>query len=196
MYYLTKLREKIRVPPQNLVMDEKEAIKAVLKAKYEKTITKDYGLIVEIKEVTPLSEGVVIPGDANVYYEVEYEAITFNVEVNEVFLGRVREVVEFGAFVNIGPFEALLHISQISKEMFKYNKKNKSLVSRDGKKVIKKGDLILAKVSTVSMKGSLADVKISLTMRDEGLGKVEWLKEKKKPKQKAKKQKKKEAKKK
>ena len=37
--------------------------------------------------------------------------------------------------------------------------------------------MVYVKVSTVSMKGALQDVKIGLSMRGLGLGKEEWLKE-------------------
>ena len=44
--------------------------------------------------------------------------------------------------------------------------------------VIKKGDLCLARIVAVSYKGDIP--KIGLTMRQPGLGKLEWIKEEKK----------------
>ncbi len=189
MYYLIKLKDRIRVPPKMFEMERDEAIKSVLKEQYSKTINKDFGLIIDITDAKAKSKGVVIPGDPNIYYTVDYEMLTFSVEVNEVFRGKITEIMEFGAFVNIGPFEGLLHISQIAKDKFTYNKKNKTLSDAKGKKVLKKGDIVFVKCSTVSMKGSSSDVKISLTMRGDGLGKLEWLEEKKEAKKKAKKDK-------
>ncbi len=182
MYLRVKAEENIRIPPNLFVMDRDNAIKEVLKKKYEGTIQKDLGFIVEVVDAKAKGTGVVIPGDPYIYYKTEFEMITFTVEPNEVFRGVVKDVLEFGAFVVIGPFEALLHNSQIAKERFFYDRKNKVLHNLNKDKTLKKGDVVLAKVSTVSMKGSSADVKISLTMRPEGLGKVDWLVEEKKQK--------------
>ena len=184
MYYKTKLKDRIRVPPKLFEMDRDEAIRMVLREQYSKTINRDFGFIIDVINAKATSKGVVIPGDPNIYYDVDFEIISFSVEVNEVFRGKVSEIMEFGAFVNIGPFEGLLHVSQIGKEKFTFNKKNKTLSDAKGKKVIKKGDIVFVKCSTVSMKGSSSDVKISLTMRADGLGKLEWLEEKKEPKKK------------
>ncbi|MEM4295242.1 MAG: DNA-directed RNA polymerase [Candidatus Anstonellales archaeon] len=179
MYNIVTLKEKFRVPPELFRMDRDEAIKEVIKNEYENKIRKELGYIISVIDVKSNDTGLVAPGDPNVYYEAEYSLLTFSLEPNEVLCGVVKDVIDFGAFVTIGPFEALLHVSQISKEKFSFNKKTKQLVSSDGTKTIKKGDIIYAKVSSVSMK-DLSNVKISLTSRDLGLGKLEWLKQQEK----------------
>lgn len=188
MYYKIKLNERIRVPPKLFERERDEAIRAVLQEKYSKTINRDFGFIIDITSAKARSKGYVIPGDPNIYYDVEFEMLVFSIEVNEVFIGKITEIMEFGAFVNIGPFEGLLHISQIGKEKFLYNKKSKSLSDSKGKLTLKKGDIVYVKCSTLSMKTTSSDVKISLTMRGEGLGKKEWIEEKKEKKKKSKKE--------
>jgi DNA-directed RNA polymerase subunit E' len=184
MYNVVTLKEKFRVPSELFRMDKDDAVKEVIKSEYENKIKPDLGYIITVLDVKTSDTGIVAPGDPNIYYEAEYSLLTFSLEPNEVVCGVVKDIIDFGAFINIGPFEGLLHLSQISKESFSFNKKTKQLVSSDGKKVIKKGDIIYAKISSVSMKDNVADVKISLTTRDIGLGKLEWLtkaeKEKKK----------------
>jgi len=182
MYKIVTLVDKFRVPPELLKMDKESAIKEVIKREYENQIKKDIGYVISVLDVKANSKGIVVPGDPNVYFDTEYSLLTFSLEPNEIVTGVVKEVVDFGAFVNIGPFEGILHISQIGKERFTFNKKSKQLVTADGKKSIKKGDIIYAKVSSVSMKGNITEVKIGLTTRDIGLGKLEWLKEEKKEK--------------
>ncbi|MEM4195126.1 MAG: DNA-directed RNA polymerase [Candidatus Anstonellales archaeon] len=193
MYRLITAEDRVRVSPQMLIMDREEAVKKVLKEKYEGKMNKDVGLILEITKAKPKASGLVFPGDPYIYHEVEFEAIAFTLEVNEVFRGIVREVMDFGAFVSIGPFEGLLHISQIGKERFSYDKKSKVLSSSDKKKSVKKGDELIVKVSTASLKPSPQDTKIGLTMRAEGLGSEAWIEaEKKKEKTKKKEEKKEE----
>jgi DNA-directed RNA polymerase subunit E' len=190
MYSVVKAEEKIRVSPALAKRDISEAIKEVLKEKYEGKLIKDLGLVVKIIDANPMSKGMVVSGDPNIYFTTEFELITFNIDVNEVYKGVVKDVMDFGAFVIIGPIEALLHISQISKEKFLVNKKDRILEGANGKR-LKKGDIVYTKVSTVSMKGSASNIKISLTMRADGLGKDEWLKEvkeEKKPEKKVKKE--------
>jgi DNA-directed RNA polymerase subunit E' len=176
MYSIIKAEEKIRVSPALAKRDINDAIKEVLKEKYEGRLLKDIGLVVKIMSAEPKSRGVVVSGDPNIYFTTEFEMAAFSVEVNEVFRGVIKDVMDFGAFVVIGPIEALLHISQISKEKFTINKKDRILEGISGKK-LKKGDIIFAKASTVSMKGAASNIKISLTMRGDGLGKDEWIKE-------------------
>lgn len=178
MYYLVNAEDKIRIPSSMMNMDVKKAATKILRDEYERRVLKNIGLILAIDNVEIVSDGIVIPGDQHIYYTAKFDALVFKPMVNEVFKGDVREIVDFGAFVTIGPFDGLLHLSQISGEKFHYDKKSKALTSKS-KKSIKKGDTLLFKISTVSMKSS-TDVKIGLTMRSEGLGKVEWLEEKKK----------------
>lgn len=193
MYRLITGEDRVRVSPQMLVMDREEAVRKVLKEKYEGKMNKELGLIMQITKAKPKASGIVFPGDPHIYHDVEFEAIAFNLEVNEVFRGVVREVMDFGAFVSIGPFEGLLHISQIGKERFSYDKKSKMLSSSDKKKSVKKGDELILKVSTASLKQSPQDTKIGLTMRADGLGSEAWIEaEKKKEKTKKKEEKKEE----
>ena len=68
-----------------------------------------------------MTDGIVIPGDSGAYYTVRFDAITFVPYINEVYLSEVKEIVEFGAFVSIGPLQGLLHISQIGKDKYNYD---------------------------------------------------------------------------
>ena len=80
--------------------------------------------------------------------------------------------MEFGAFVRLGPIDCLAHVSQVANEFLNYDKKNLCLVGKNSKKTIKKGDMVRAKVATVSFKDTIPNSKIALTMRPEGLGKI------------------------
>ncbi len=175
MYRVVTVKEKLRVPPSLFRREKNEAVKEVVAEEYVQKVDKNLGYILAVVDAKTKGKGFVAPGDPNVYYDTEYSLLTFTLDVNEVVVGVIRDVIEFGAFVNIGPFEALLHISQIGREKFSFDKKSKVLANRDKSKVLKKGDVIIAKVSTVSMKGTASEVKIGLTMRDSGLGKMEWL---------------------
>ena len=177
MYYELKAEDTVRLPPNMLVMKLKDAVTKILREKYERRIFKEMGMIIAIDEVDVKNPGSVIPGDGGIYYKAQFSAITFLPHVNEVYAGQVREIVEFGAFASIGPLDGLIHISQIGNDKFFYDKKTKVLGTKRGKS-LKKGDTVLLKVSTVSLKGTTSDTKIGLTMRTEGLGVMKWEKEK------------------
>jgi len=155
-----------------------DAVERILRERYEGRIYKDLGIVLSVDNPKVLSEGSVIPGDSGAYYTVQFEALTFMPVVNEVYKAEIKEIVEFGAFASIGPFQGLLHVSQIGKEKFYYDKRNKTLGSKALGRALKKGDEILVKVSTVSLKSTSSDTKIGLTMRPDGLGKPEWFEKK------------------
>lgn len=187
MYHIKTIEDRIRIPPSMFGSDLEDAVKRILRERYEGRIYKDLGIVLSVDNPTVMSEGTVIPGDSGAYYTAQFEALTFMPVVNEVYAAEVKEIVEFGAFASIGPFQGLLHVSQIGKDKFYYDKRSKTLGSRSAGRSIKKGDVVLVKVSTVSLKSTSADTKIGLTMRPDGLGKPEWFVEKKEKKKETKK---------
>ena len=181
MYYIKTIEDRIRVPPSMFGSKIEDAVQMILRERYEGRIFKELGIVISIDNPKVLSDGAVIPGDSGAYYSVSFEALSFLPSVNEVYRAEVKEIVEFGAFASIGPFQGLLHVSQIDREKFYYDKKAKMLSSKALKRAIKKGDELLVKVSTVSLKSTSSDTKIGLTMRPDGLGKTDWIGAKKAP---------------
>jgi len=179
MYFVLSCKDKVRLPAQYFSMKLEDALAQILREKYERRIDKDAGIVLALWNVKPDGEGVVIPGDNAAYYEVSFDVLAYHPMVNEVVETEVSEIVEFGAFLQLGPMEGLVQLSQIANDFLTFNKKTMSFTGRESKKVLKKGDHVFAKISTVSMKGSIPETKVGLTMRPEGLGKDEWLAAKK-----------------
>lgn len=109
--------------------------------------------------------------------------ISFKPELQEVVEGEVVDVAEFGIFVRIGPMDALAHVSQIMEDYISYDRKQGVLIGKESRRSIKSGDRVRARIIAVSMKGK---PKIGLTMKQPGLGKIEWIEEEVKKKEKAK----------
>ena len=79
------------------------------------------------------------------------EAITAQPEVGRIYRGKVRKIVDFGAFVEILPgTDGLLHISQISKDRV-----------RRVEDELSEGDEVMVKVLDIDRNG-----KIRLSMRE------------------------------
>ncbi len=171
MYKIVTLQESVRVPPSLFGEKMAQAALTMLREQYARTVVKNLGIVVLLQNAKILSKGKIIPGDGAAYFDVQVDALVFVPEVNEIVLGEVSEIIEFGAFVRLGPIDGLVHVSQVMNDYMTFDKKNLLLISKQGKKTLKKADTVKAKVATVSLKETIPASKISLTMRPDGLGK-------------------------
>lgn len=179
MYEVVTLKDMVRIPPKMFSDELEGAVLKALREQYEGRLDKDLGVVISVSDPKDIGDGRIIPGDGAAYYETVFDALVFKPEMHEVVRGKVTDITEFGAFVRFGPIDGLVHVSQVTDDFMSYNEKNGTLTGKESKKVLKKGDVVLARVIAISMKGTVTDSKISLTMRQEGLGKEDWLKGKK-----------------
>lgn len=108
----------------------------------------------------------------------------FRPTLHEIVEGTVCEVLKFGAFVRFGPLDGLLHISQIMDDRIDVDVDGRRLVGKDTKREIRLGDSVRARIVSLSInERSPRESKIGLTMRQPGLGKLEWLQEDRKKKE-------------
>jgi DNA-directed RNA polymerase subunit E' len=178
MYYRMKLADKVRVPPHRLGEELRKVILDVLQEHLEGSIDKEIGIFIAVTRVLDVGEGEIVPGDGAVYYDVEFEAVVLRLTLQEVIEGLVVETTSFGAFVSLGPIDAMLHVSQISDEYINYDEKNARLICQESKRFIAVGEGIRARVVTLSLnEREPRDSKIGLTMRQSGLGTSRWLEE-------------------
>ncbi len=179
MYYTYKVKDSVSVPPKYIGEDIEKATTEILRTKYERTLDKDMGIVLVIYNVRDISDGYILPADPNIHHDVVFDVLAFKLEVDEVVLGEVSELADFGLFVRLGPIDGLVHLSQITSDFITYDRKAAVFVSKNTKRTVKKGDMVYAKVSTISIRNTIQDAKIALTMRPEGFGKPEWVKEQK-----------------
>src|SRR6056297_81983 len=178
MYKRVRLRDTVEVPPRHLADVSPGMVKKRLQDKLEGRMDEDVGSVVSVIEVRDIGDGAVLPNKPGVYYEAEFDALTFDPQMQEVIDGEIVEVVDFGAFVGIGPVDGLLHVSQISDEYLAYDGENQQLASRDTNRTIGTGDAVRARIVTKSIdERNPRDSKIGLTAKQIGLGKHGWLQE-------------------
>ncbi len=175
MFYKIRVRDFVRVPPSMFDLSKKEAIIKNVRESYENFVSKDLGFVVDVLDIGESNEGVIVPGDGAGYYEAEFDLLAFKPEMNEVVYGRVRDIVDFGAFMEIGAAEGMVHIGQSMDDFVSFSKE-KVLQGKKGGKSIKVGDKCRARIIAISYK-DMNNPKMGLTMRQEGLGKLEWLEE-------------------
>ena len=73
----------------------------------------------------------------------------------------------------------MIHISQTMDDFVTFAK-DKTLSGRDSKRTLRVGDMCRARVIAVSFK-DVTNPKIGLTMRQPGLGKLEWIEKEEAP---------------
>lgn len=178
MYRIVTLEDSIRVPPRFLGDNKEESIKKSLQGTKEGTFENDVGIILSVTKIGKTGEGRIIPGDGAVYYPTQFEVLAFNPGMHEVVEGEVIEIVEFGAFIRLGPIDGLVHVSQLANDFMSYSKEG-VLQGKESGKVLKVGDRVRARIVSISQKQTQS-AKLGLTMRQPGLGKVEWIRQEEK----------------
>ncbi len=182
MYELVTMKDTIRIPPKLFSKSLEESAVKALKERYESKIIPDLGVVITAVNPREITDGRIIPGDGGTYHNITFDLLTFKPKPHEIIKGKVTELAEFGAFIRFGPIDGLVHVSQITDDYMSLNPKTEALTGKESKKVVKKDDEVTARIIAISMKNSVTESKINLTMRQEGLGKEEWLKMKKKKK--------------
>ncbi len=178
MYKKMRLADTVRIAPELLGAPVEEAVKLALRDKLEGLVDKTIGAIVVITDVIEVGEGHILPGNAGVFYDAVFDAVTFMPEIQEIIEGTVLEVVEFGIFVGIGPLDGLVHVSQLTDEFMSYDEKNSRLITKESGRALTVGDRVRARIVAVSLnEREPRDSKIGLTMRQHALGKLDWLEE-------------------
>ena len=181
MFYRIDVQDHIRVPPHQFNLSAEEAITKQVKEKYDGMISKDFGIIIDVSKVKEVGEGIIISGDGAAYYDTKFELLTFIPEAQEVVLGKIKDIADFGAFINMGPIDGMIHVSQTMNDFVSFSK-DKVLMGKETKRTLKSNDLCRARVVAISFK-DLANPKIGLTMRQQSLGKLEWIEEENQPKE-------------
>lgn len=174
MFYLSEVEDYVRVDPKLFGLPTLEAVEQQLRESYADYYNKDLGKVVVVIDVVEVGEGVIIPGDGAAYYNTKFKLLVWKPEMHEILPGVISEITNFGAFVDLGVMRGMIHISQTMEDYVSFSKTN-TLSGKSSKRVLKQGDLCLARIVAISHKGD--QPKIGLTMRQPGLGKIEWIKE-------------------
>ena len=177
MFSVSTLIDIVRIPPTLFGTTLKKAAENILKSKYESMINQDLGYIIMIMgaKVEPL--GKMIPGDGGTFHRVEFQALTFYPKLQEIVNGELVDITDFGAFVRIGPTDALLHLSQVMDDYLKSDVASGVILANQSGRTLKVGSTIRARITAVSLGKAAAMGKIGITCRQPFLGADEWIAE-------------------
>lgn len=121
-----------------------------------------------------MGPGIIIPGNANTFHEVEFTILSFKPVISEVVEGEVVEIVDFGSFIRLGPLDGLVHVSQICDDYISYEQVGNRFIGKETGKILEVNDIVRAKIIAVSL-GTGRSGKLGLTMRQKFLGKEDWI---------------------
>jgi DNA-directed RNA polymerase subunit E' len=139
-------------------------------------INAELGYIIIVMDAKVETMGKMIPGDGGTFHRVEFEALTFFPKMQEIVNGELVDITDFGAFVRIGPTDALLHLSQIMDDYLKSDVASGLILANQSGRTLKIGSKIRTRITAVSL-GKASMGKIGITCRQPFLGADEWIAE-------------------
>ncbi len=175
MFSISTLVDVVRIPPTLFGTALKKAAVNILKEKYESMINADLGYIIMILDANVDEMGKMIPGNGGTFHKVEFDALTFYPKLQEIVQGEIVDITDFGAFVRIGPTDALLHLSQVMDEYLKSDVKSGMIIANQSGKTLRVGSTIRSRITAVSLGKAATMGKIGITCRQPYLGADEWI---------------------
>ena len=175
MFQIEKRNDVVRVSPDKFGSKLKKVALEVLRSKYESTINSDMGYIIQVIDVDLDPVGKIIPGDGARYHKVNFSVLSFFPLLQEIVEGEIVEITDFGAFIRIGPTDALLHLSQITDDYLTSDVKQGVILASQSKRTLKVDSKVRVRITAVSLGRGASMGKIGVTCRQPYLGALEWI---------------------
>jgi len=177
VFKLVDLEQTIRIPPERFGDPIDQAGHEQLKIQYEGMVDSELGYVIAVTKIKVNPIGKIIPGDGATFHKVNFSLLTFFPNVQEIVEGEVIEMADFGAFIRIGPIDALLHVSQLMDDFISYDERQGVLMGKETRRKLLPGDHVRTRITAVSLARGGGSGKIGVTARQPFLGKLEWIKD-------------------
>src|SRR3989344_1631489 len=151
MFYVVKVEDHVRVEPKHFGLPTHEAVRKQLNETFVNTFHKEIGYVLSVIEVHAIDDGVIIPGDGSAFYNSTFSLLVWKPELHELVYGSIVDIAQFGAFMQIGPTQAMVHISQTMEDYVSLSKTG-TLSGKVTKRVLGKGDDCIARIVAISYK--------------------------------------------
>jgi DNA-directed RNA polymerase subunit E' len=175
LFQIEKRNDVVRVSPDKFESKLKKVALEVLRTKYESTINSDMRYIIQVIDVDLDPVGKIIPGDGARYHKVNFSVLSFFPLLQEIVEGEIVEITDFGAFIRIGPTDALLHLSQITDDYLTSDVKQGIIQASQSQRTLKVGSKVRVRITAVSLGRGASMGKIGVTCRQPFLGALEWI---------------------
>ena len=176
MFHQYTLSHIVEIAPDLFGLPKEESSYEILSRQYHGLLDPELGFVIAICEILEVGPGKIIHGSAGTFHPVSFTVLTYTPMMHEIVEGEVVELVDFGAFIRLGPSDGLCHITQISQDKLNFENVNARFTSAETGKSLEVGDLVRSRVIVVSV-GSGRSGKIGLTMRQPFLGKIDYIQE-------------------
>jgi len=177
VFSVSTLEDIVRIPPSLFDTSLNKAAIDILKSKYESMVKQDLGYIIMILSADVEPMGKLIAGDGGTFHRVTFDALTFYPKLQEIIYGELVDITDFGAFVRIGPTDALLHLSQVMDDYLKSDVAAGIILANQSGRTLRVGSTIRTRITAVSLGKAATMGKIGITCRQPFLGADEWIKE-------------------
>ena len=177
MFQIVEVEDIIRIEPINFGDALNAIAEKILKGRYESTITPELGYVILIMNVKTEKVGKIIPGDGGTYHTVNFKLLSFLPKLQEIVEGEVVEITDFGAFIRVGPTDALLHLSQITDEYLNSDVRQGLITAKESNRTVQVGTTMRVRITALSLSRGISLGKIGVTCRQPFLGSSEWIKE-------------------
>ena len=145
------MEDTIRIPPETFGNPLEAVGHQQVKTKYEGIVDEELGYVIAVIDVKVSPTGKIIPGDGATFHKVNFSLLTFYPRIQEVVEGEIVEIADFGAFVRIGPIDALLHVSQLMDDFISYDEKQGVLLGKETRRKLVSGDQVRVRITAVSL---------------------------------------------
>ena len=177
MFQIINAEDVVRVDPMDFSESLNKMAEKMLKFKYESTLSPEFGYIILIINVKADKIGKILPSDGATYHNVNFKILTYLPKLQEVVEGEVVEITDFGAFIRIGPTDALLHLSQITDEYLNSDVRQGLITAQQSSRTINVGTRMRVRVTALSLARGSSMGKIGVTCRQPFLGATDWIEE-------------------
>jgi len=176
-FNIVTLEDTIRIPPKEFGKPLEKVGFEQLRMKSEGMVDDELGYVIAVIDLKVSPVGKILPGDGATHHKVTFSLLTFYPKVHEIVEGEVVEIADFGAFLRIGPIDALLHVSQLMDDFISYDEKQGVLMGKESKRRVTTGDRMRVRITAVSLGRGSSSGKVGVTARQPFLGKLEWIEE-------------------
>ncbi|MDH5403940.1 MAG: DNA-directed RNA polymerase [Candidatus Heimdallarchaeota archaeon] len=175
IYYVSTIQSTLRVPPGRFDEDLKVILLELARDSLEERIFENLGFIVAVLDAGDITTGRLIPGDGGAFYDSTFTVLSYLPERGEVIEGAIIELIDFGAFVRVSTVDALCHVSQMANDFFSYNSGQDVLIGKQSNLTLRRDDVVRGRIVVVSVQRNA--IRVGITMRQAGLGKLDWIEE-------------------
>lgn len=171
LYSIVTVKDVVRIPPTQFGSPIEEAAMIHLRKQHENVLDRDVGLMIAVIGIDDIGQGRLIAGDGATYHSVTYRVLVFKPVRGELVEGSVVELMDFGAFIRMGPLDGLCHVSQICDDYITQGGTG-ALLGKETGRTLSEGDMVRARVTSISFESGNRSGKLGLTMRQPFLGKI------------------------